>query len=70
MIFIAKPDYEEYEMTDGAVIVADSEDEALCIAKKELNSDYFIAGHEVPQKWTVKIIDTRQKGVILQSVYW
>lgn len=70
MIFIAKPDYEEYELLDKAVIIADTEKEAFEIANSgTLRVDFNqICERDRPQQWIVE--EVNKKGVLLTSINW
>jgi len=70
MIFIARPDYEEYELADGLVVSASSPDEALKIIENQLEDDEVLYRNNTPQKWSVEVVNESKKGILLQSINW
>ncbi|WP_414838585.1 hypothetical protein [Carnobacterium sp. TMP28] len=70
MIFIAKPDYAEYEMVCEVTVVADCEKEAINIAERkdaEVNDFLLI---DILQKSSVKPIEENFKCALSSSINW
>lgn len=70
MIFIAKPDYVDYEMVSEVAIIADSPEEAVKLAEKkaeEVNSYLLV---DRPQKWKVTPIERDFKGTLSYVINW
>lgn len=64
MIFIAKPDYADYEMVYEVTVIADSEEEAIELAKKQAEEVNAYLLVERPQKWAVTPIENNFKGTL------
>lgn len=66
ILWEVKPDYEEYDLYDGAIVVANTKEEAEEIANKELNELYYfwemdkIEGIGSPQTWTATQVDINE----------
>ena len=71
MLWEVKPNYVEYDLYDGAIIIADSKEEAERLAGIELRHEYcFWAWHDgKPQTWTAELldIDKMENGVMFTS---
>lgn len=59
MLWQVKPNYVEYDLYDGAIIIADSKEEAERIAGIELRNEYnsWAWHNDKPQTWTAELLD-------------
>lgn len=71
MLWEVKPNYFEYDLYDGAIIVAETKDEAERIANVELKHEYnsWAWYDDKPQVWTAKLLDLAkaENGVVFTS---
>jgi len=63
------PDYIDYDLFDGGLVVAGTKQEAECLADKELKSkdNSWAWKDEKPQVWTAWKIETLDKGLLFSS---
>lgn len=70
MFWEVKPNYNEYDLFDGAIIFAESKEEAENIANnnEELINEYnsWAWKNNEPQIWTAKPL-SKEKGVVFTS---
>lgn len=59
MLWKVKPNYVEYDLYDGAIIIADSKEEAERIAGIELRNEHnsWAWHNDKPQTWTAELLD-------------
>jgi len=71
MLWKVTPDYIDYDLHDGSILVADTKEEAERFANEEFSNEHFDAAWKdgKPQVWTAWLIEieTLEKGILLSS---
>lgn len=67
MLWEMIPDYTEYDLFDGAIVSADTKEEAEKIANVELKGDEYAWEGGKPQKWRAIPFEYESNSVVFSS---